>query len=78
MRDRPACANRQAMNAKITDYCIVSADLAKTLQATVAEMLKEGWQPWGNLVVNSPVLPEGEVDLEFFQALVRYADAATG
>lgn len=61
------------MKPKVVDYCIVSADLAKTLQATVAEMLTDGWQPWGDLIVNSPVLPEGEVDLEFFQAMVRYA-----
>lgn len=63
------------MNTPVIDYCVVSAELAKTLQAAVHERLKEGWQPWGSLTVNSPVMPEGEVALGFYQAMVRYGSA---
>jgi hypothetical protein len=54
----------------ITDYEVVYGHDIWTLQARVKEMLPEGWQPFNELQVATPVL-DGKVTPFYAQVMVK-------
>lgn len=54
------------MNGKVTSYDVISQESRSNLISSVNRQIKDGWQPWGNLLI----LGTGEHKL-FIQAIVK-------
>jgi hypothetical protein len=63
------------MNAKISDYTIVSEHSADALIQKVAALLKQGYEPLDGVQVVAPVLHGEEVATLYLQTMVRRAMA---
>ena len=50
----------------ITEYCVAIAPDISKLSGRVNELIADGWQPWGNLVISEP-------PSYVYQPMVRYA-----
>ncbi len=55
---------------KIEHYEIASSTSLSNLNALVRSMIRDGYQPWGSLCVDSNALAPSE----YAQAMVKYAD----
>lgn len=64
---------------KITHYMVASATSVDTINETVTNLLKLGWQPFGNLAVEQVKPPSAAAAQKpmqpiFMQPLVKYAE----
>ncbi len=62
-------------NRNIVAYDIAfGKDELAGLGERVQEMIDEGWQPYGSVVISNPIEWKNETHREVFQPMVKYED----
>lgn len=55
------------------EYKIIALNDDELFQETITNLLADGWQLHGNLVVTRQLLRDGDVDECFYQGMIRVA-----
>ena len=61
------------MREKITEYFLITSVNPDKLNEEIAELIEEGWQPFGGIAISECCNAEGDGSSTYAQAVVFYA-----